>query len=392
MSIEEILTALKAIIDAAEAEGRDLSEEEIERASELEKQLAVARRSVELRSRFDAYTTPVGPALQTATASAEDPHERAFDQLIRTGTAPPELAEYRAQSVGTLTAGGYLVPAGFRAKLVERMVTFGGIAENAEDFTTSEGNTIAYPTVNDTANIGEIVAEGGTFAAGADVVFGTRSLTAWKYMAGGAGNLPLKVSWELAQDSAFDLQSFLARILGTRIARLQSIHWATGTGTGQPQGLVTPFTTIGAIASNTTGPTYAELLATRNALDPAYWANAKWVMNSASLAKIQGQLDTTGRPILTDAHRGIEGDPGGAQLLGHPVVIDQAMPNMATGAKFLFFGDIRQTYVIRRVKDVTLVVLNELYAANGQIGFMSWARADGAVQDLNAGVVRTAAA
>lgn len=392
MSIEEIVEALKALIDAAEGEGRNLTDEEVERAAELERQLAVARRTVELRGRVDAYSAPATPALHTATAAPEDPHERAFDTLIRTGTAPPELAEYRAQSTGVLTAGGYLVPAGFRAKLIERIVSFGGIAENAEDLSTSEGNTLSYPTVNDTANIGEIVAEGGTFAAGADVVFGTRSLTAYKYMAGGAGNLPLKVSWELAQDSAFDLQSFLARILGTRIARLQAIHWATGTGTGQPQGIVTPFTTSGAIASNTTGPTYAELLATVNMLDPAYQSNAKWLMNSGSLAKIQGLTDTTGRPLLNDANAGIANAPGGSTLLGYPVVVDQAMPAMAAGAKFLFFGDIRQTYVIRRVKDVTLVVLNELYAANGQTGFMSWARADGAVQDMNAGVVRTAAA
>lgn len=393
MSIEEILAALKALIDAAEGEGRDLSAEEVERAKELEAQLAVAREAAEVRSRFQAYTTPVRQDLHvhTATKEEEDPHERAFDQLIRTGTAPADLAEYRAQSEGTLTAGGYIVPAGFRAKLVERIVSFGGIADAAETFNTTEGNTISYPTVDDTANVGEIVAEGGTFAAGADVVFGTRSLTAYKYMAGGAGNLPLKVSWELAQDSAFDLQSFLARILGTRIARLQATHWATGTGTGQPQGIVTPFTTIGAIGSNATGPTYAELLATVNALDPAYWANARWVMNSATLAAIQGQLDTTGRPILNDSTQGISGSPGGSTLLGYPVTIDQAMPAMAAGAKFLLFGDVRQAYVIRRVKDITLVVLNELYAANGQIGFMSWARADGAVQDLNAAVVRTAA-
>jgi HK97 family phage major capsid protein len=183
----------------------------------------------------------------------------------------------------------------------------------------------------------------------------------------------------------------VARKLGERIARIQAVHFATGTGTGQPQGLVTPIATSGAIGSNTTGPTYAELLATMNFLDPAYWSNARWVMNSATLAKIQGQLDSTGRPILVDSNRGIEGSPGGQTLLGFPVTIDQAMPSVAASAKFLAFGDIRQAYIIRRVKDVTLVTLNELYAANGQTGFIAWARADAAVQDVNAVVVRTAA-
>jgi HK97 family phage major capsid protein len=394
--VDEILAALQAIIDGAKAEDgteRDLTDEELERYKELEGRLEMARQSAEIRSRQKAYTAPVRSDLHvhTATRTEVDPQERAFEQYLRTGDAPPELTEFRAQSTGTNTAGGYLVPTGFRNKLIERMKQFGGIGEVAETITTSEGNTINYPTVDDTANVGEIVAEGGTFAAGADLVFGTRALTAYKYFAGGAGNLPLKVSWELLQDAAFDVSSFVARKLGERIARLQAVHWATGTGTGQPQGLVTPITTGGAIASNAVGPTYAELLATVNMLDPAYWSGARWVMNSASMAKIQGQLDTTGRPILNDSTQGISGDPGGSTLLGYPVTIDQAMPSMAAGAKFLAFGNIAEAYVIRRVKDVTLVTLNELYAANGQTGFMSWARADGAVQNPNAVVVRTAA-
>lgn len=396
MTVDEILEALQAIIEGAktdDGEERPLTDDEAARYEELEGKLTMARRSAEIRSRQAAYVAPVRSDLHVhvATKEPEDPHERAFESYLRTGQENGDLAEFRAQSVGTNTAGGYLVPAGFRAKLIERMKQFGGIADEAETFNTSEGNPLNYPTIDDTANIGEIVAEAGTFAAGADLVFATRALTAYKYMAGGAGNLPLKVSWELRDDAAFDLPSFLTRTLGTRIARVQAVHWATGTGTGQPQGIVTPITTSGAIASNATGPTYAELLATVNFLDPAYWAGAKWLMNSATLAKIQGLVDTTGRPLLNPSTEGISSSPGGQTLLGYPVVIDQAMPAMAASAKFLAFGNINEAYVIRRVKDVTLVVLNELYAANGQTGYMAWARADGAVQNPNAIVVRTAA-
>ena len=396
MTIEEILAALQAIVDQAKSEDgseRAFTEEEAERYEQLEKQLLMAKKTQEFRSRQQAYVTPLRSDLHVNAGHRveDDPQERAFDDYLRTGQANSELAEYRAQSAGTNTAGGYLVPAGFRAKLIERMKEFGGIANHAETFNTAEGNAINYPTVDDTANVAEIVAEGGTFAAGADIVFGTRTLSAYKYMSGGAGNLPLKVSWELVQDSAFDINAFLTRALGTRIARIQAVHWATGTGTGQPQGIVTPLTTIGAIGSNATGPTYAELLATVNALDPSYWPGARWLMNSTTLSKIQGQLDTTGRPILNDANKGISESPGGSTLLGFPVTIDQAMPSPAASAKFLVFGNIAEAYVIRRVKDVTLVVLNELYAANGQTGYMAWARADGAVQNPNAAVVRTAA-
>lgn len=387
-TVEELLAALQGIIDAAkddDGEDRPLTDEEAARYEQIEGQLIQVRRAKEIQLRHKAYVAPVRNDLHVNVAEREDPLERAFESYLRTGNAPGELSEFRAQSEGTNTAGGYLVPQGFRAKLVERMKQFGGIAEYAETVTTSEGNLLPYPTVDDTANIGEIVAEGGTFAAGADLVFATRSLTAYKYMAGGAGNLPLKVSWELLQDSAFDIAGFLARKLGERIARVQAVHWATGTGTGQPQGIVTPITatapTIGTL-------TLADLVATVLALDPAYRPSAKWLMNDATYGTIMGLNDTTGRPLLTGVNDGIAGELTRPRLLGYEVVIDQAMPAKATTAKFLAFGDIAEAYVIRRVKDVTLVTLNELYAANGQTGFMAWARADGAVQNPNAIVVR----
>lgn len=397
MTVEQLLEALQAIIDGAKNEDgtdRPLTDEEAARYEELEGQLTQIRRGKEIRSRHDAYLTPTRTDLHVnVTGGDNDKHERAFEHYLRTGGLlqrgfdPTAMAEYRAQSEGTNTAGGYLVPQGFRNKLVERMKAFGGLAAEAEILNTSEGNLLPYPTIDDTANVGEIVAEGGTFAAGADLVFGTRTLSAYKYMSGGASNLPLKISWELLQDAAFDVPSFVARKLGERIARIQAVHWVTGTGSSQPQGIVTPITTSGTIGTLA----YADLLATVNFLDPAYWGNAKWLMNQATWATIQGLVDSTGRPLINGQDTGIDGTIGGRSLLGFPVVIDQAMPSKATGAKYLAFGDLNQAYVIRRVKDVTLVTLNELYAANGQTGFMAWARADGAVQDVNAIVVRTGA-
>lgn len=392
MTVEELVQALQAIIDGAQ--GRDLSDEEAERYEALEKDLAVARRSQELRQRQTAYTTP-SKALQTAAVTTDQEAEaRAFDHYLRTGVARYDGIELRAQTEGVSTQGGYLVPDTFRQKLVEKLLAYGGLASNVESFNTSDGRPVEWPTLDDTANTGEIVQEGATFSSGADLVFGISTLGAYKYMSGGASNLPLKVSFELLQDSAFNVQDLLTRVFGTRIGRIQSTHWVTGTGSGQPQGLLTPKTGYAAIAS-TSVPTYAELLATIHALDPAYRANAKWLMNDNSLSKIQGIVDGAQRPLIwasTDdlASPGGESMPG-SSMLGYPIVIDQAMPSIAASGstKWLAFGDFTQAYVIRRVKDVTLVVLNELYAATGQVGFMAWARADGCVQDPNAYVVLT---
>jgi HK97 family phage major capsid protein len=387
MTIEEIISALQAIVDGS-AE-RDLTDEEVTRYEELESQLAVARRSAEIRSRQDAYTTPTTtPVIVKATASDQESLDRSFETYLRTGAIDDAMTQFRAQSEGSVGAGGYLVPDGFRQMLVERMKAFGGLQAAATTITTTTGQDLDWPTVDDTSNEGEIVAEAGTFASGADMTFDHKTLGAYKYFAGGASNLPLKVSWELLQDSAFDIQAFLTRALGTRIARIQASHWVTGTGSSQPEGILQNKSAYDNIASNTTGPTFAELVATIHALDPAYRQGASWLMNDATLGTIRSITDDNSRPLwMSSSEAGMDRALPGGTLLGYPVVIDQAMPSIGDVAKFLAFGDLAQAYVVRRVKDITLVVLNELYAANGQVGFMAWARADGAVQDSNAYVV-----
>lgn len=405
MTIEEIIAAMAAIVDGAE--NRDLADDEVEKYTALEADLAekraaieaeqaAAARSAEIRARQVAYTTPATPAVTPARATtARDPDavlERAFDAYLRTGQHNQDIVELRAQSEGSSAGGGYLVPPGFRMLLVERLKAYGGLAMSAQTITTDSGQSLEWPTVDDTSNVGEIVAEGGTFAAGADITFGTKTLGAYRYAAGGASNLPLKVSYELLQDSAFDVQAYIARAMGTRLGRVQATHWATGTGTGQPQGITTP-TTVYATTASTTTPTYAELVATVHALDPLYRMGAKWLMNDATLALIRKMVDSNGRPLVWASTDDLASDGGesmpGASMLGYPIVIDQAMPSIAASGstKYLLFGDLAETYVVRRVKDIQMVVLNELYAANGQVGFMAWARADGCVQNANSSVI-----
>ena len=394
MEISELIAALKQIIDAAQ--GRSLTDEEVERYEQIEKDLAVARRDHEIRSRQTAYETPIRTDLHlyagapaTETRSDED---RAFEHYMRTGQENSDLIEHRAQSEGSDAAGGYTVPDGFLAKIVERKKAYGGIASVASTISTDSGNPLPFVTNDDTANSGEIVAENAAPAGGADLVFGVKTLGAYKYTSQGTGGLPVKVSVELLQDSAFDLESYLAKILGTRIARKQARDFAIGTGSGQPQGLVTGLTESDEIAGDV--PTYAELLAATFAVDEEYLqGGAKWVMHSSILAGIQGLLDGNGRPLLNTSTDGISGTPS-RTLLGYPVVIDNAMSSVwddgaatPTGSKAIVFGSISDSFLIREVKGVTLVVLRELYAVTGQVGFMAWARADSIVQDPNAATV-----
>lgn len=388
MTIEELLAALQAIID--QANGRSLTDEEVARYEELEVQLTSLQKDSQIRQRNAAYNTVVPGAALTAaahvgTAKEDDTLERAFESYLRTGQANQDITELRAQSAGSDPAGGYMVPSGFRQKLVEVQKAFGGLAAEVDAYSTDTGNSVEFPSMDDTANSGTITAEGAAVAGGADVVFGTVLLGAFKYTSSGASNLPLKVSVELLQDSAFDVQSLISRKLGERIARKQAPDWVTGTGTTLPFGIARAALTADSTLAAGNALTYAKLLEIETALDPAYEQNAKWSMNKTSWQAIRAIVGTDGRPLVQEsAQAGIGGRPE-RSLLGYPVVIDQAFPNYNTlSAKWAVLGDLREAYVIRRVSNLVVMVNPYSSAASGQVEYTAWERADGNVQNRKA--------
>lgn len=398
MSLEDILEALDKIIATAREEARDLTEEEQDRYEQLEKDLAVASRGREIERRHAAYQAPVRADLHVHVAVKDDdrPELRSMVHWMKTGQyddfymdTMAGSAEFRAQTKGTASAGGYLVPTTTAARITERMKAFGGLKEEAENITTDSGENMNWATEDDTANSAEIVAEGGAAAsAGADKVFGQTTLGAFKYEATGTGNLPMKVSWELLEDSPINLENHIADNFARRIMRKLSVDLITGNGTTAPQGLAAAQTAFDEIASNAAGPTYAELLGAVGALDPEYRQGAKWLMNDATWMRLLALTDSaTGRPlILPQAQAGLAaGVP--LQLLGYPVVIDQGMASIGDQTKFAVFGDLRESYIVRQVNGFHLLRLNELYAVNGFVGFLGWARFDGRVKNLNSYVV-----
>lgn len=395
-TIEEIQDALAAIVDAAEAEERDLTDEEIAEIEAGEAELATARerreKSIAARQRIEDGRKKATPALRTSPKT-EDTIEAAFTAYLRTGQANADITELRnAQSEGTASEGGYLVPEGFRQKLVDRMKAFGGLANVVEEITTDTGNNLPWPTLDDTANMGEVVEEGGTFSGGADLVFGEASLGAYSYMAGGAGGSPLRISRELVQDAAFDIVSLVTAKLGQRMARIQAPHLVTGTGVKQPLGITRGLTGIQTAANNAL--TYRDLLGYVHAVDPAYRASGRcrWAFNDASLQVIRGILDGSNRPILKGFGEGVDGDPGGTTLLGYPVTIDQAFPNFTNNSPTVnwgVFGDLAEGYVIRRVRAVELLVNPYERMANRQITYSAWARLDATQQNTAAYVALT---
>jgi HK97 family phage major capsid protein len=394
-TVDDFMSAMDDLIATADGEGRNLTDAEIARYEQLETRMKGLQAHSTVVSRHAAYKMDVtAPLVNVTAAKADDTLDRAFNHYLRTGKENADLVELRSQSEGTGTEGGYLVPDGFRNKLIERMKAFGGIANVVENLDTTDGRNLPWPTVDDTGNLGEVVDEGGTFTSGADITFGTASLGAYSYMAGGGSSLPLRVSLELIQDAAFDVEGLVSRKLGERIARMQSTHLVTADGVKKPLGITYGLTGIELLA-DTAGVTYDDLINFIHSVDPAYRERARWAFNDTSLATIEKIKDSHGDPIWrpADANMGT-GAQGGSSgtLLNYPVTIDQAFPNISAADNTVnwgVFGDLAEGYVRRTVKQYEVLVNPYNRMANRQVEYTAWARMDATQQNTNAYVALT---
>jgi HK97 family phage major capsid protein len=391
MTIEEILDRLDAIMATADTEGRDMTDAEVAEYEALEQDLTAAQarrtRTEELRARNQAYRAPATAPLHTGPIKVDDAElMAAFTAYLRTGKENADIQQLRAaQSEGTPSEGGFLVPDGFLQKIVARTKAFGGLDAVVDNITTDTGNFLPWLTEgDDTGNLAEQVDENGTMAGGADLSYGKKGLNAYSYMAGGTGGNPFRLPRELVQDSAFDIAGRVSNKLGMRIARKKAALLVSGTGVNQPQGIVTNVTGTQTAANNAL--TYADFLTWIHAVDPSYRdsGNCRWAFNDNFLKTVRGKLDTNGRPLLVDANAGIGSAPGGLSLLGYPVTIDQGFSdfnNASPTVNFGVFGDLSESYIVRDVKSIELLVNPYSRMANRQIEYSAWFRFDAMQQN-----------
>lgn len=313
-------------------------------------------------------------------------HIQAFWKLMKNGEkliTPEEWGVLRnTMSVGTAAQGGYTVPTEVATSVADALKAYGGMRSVAEVFRTNFGNDINFPTSDGTSETGELIGE-NTTATGADPSFGVVTLKTYKF-----SSKVVAVPFELLQDSSIDMEGFIRQRLVTRLGRVTNTYFTTGTGTAQPNGVVTA---AGAGKTGTTGQTttviFDDLVDLVHSVDPAYRAlgNCKFMMNDASLKVIRKLKDSQGRPIFLPGYDGLAGSMPDT-LLGYPIVINQDVATMAANAKSILFGDF-SFYKIRDCMDIQMFRFDDsAYIKLGQIGFLAWMRSGGNFVDVGGGV------
>ena len=300
-----------------------------------------------------------GEKQEENTGRASDSYKKAFWKQVR------DAGSYEirnALQVGADSEGGYLCPDTFENQLVAGLTSRGIIRSLSHVISTSSGqHKIPVVASRGTA---AWVEEEGAIPEGDDA-FGQQYIGAHK-----VGTL-IKVSEELLNDSAFDLEDYFITEFARRIGNKEEEAFLTGNGTGKPTGILNT-AGVGVTTASATTITADELIDLFYSLDAPYRVNAVWVLNDATMKIVRKLKDSTGQYLWQKALH--EGDH--ETLLGKPIYHSPYAPTVATGAKPILFGDLSYYWIGDR-QGITFRRLNERYADTGQVGFIATKRLDG---------------
>lgn len=380
--IHDAREALDQIDDKTdEARAKELEEQHDRAMADWDKLNAQAERQQKLNEAEQRMiNSSIAPEVPD---NKRDQEARTYREMyvdyLRGGVASlsdEDRREFRAQSAGTNSEGGFIVDSQFFAELNKSMKAFGPMLDPGvtRQITTGTGANLAWPTMDDTSNKGALLAE-NTQDSDSNLVFAQKQLDAYKYTSG-----IFRVSEELLQDSELDIEAIVRDAMAERIGRIANEHLTTGTGSGQPNGILTA-TTSGVTAASGTALDADELLDLFHSVDPAYrQMGGAWMWNDSTLKAIRKLKDGQGN-YLWQAPDLRTGEPG--TFLNSPYVINQDMPDIGLSATPVLFGNMDR-YVVRRVKEFAIKRLVERYADFYQVGFVGFTRFDGELIDAGA--------
>ena len=336
---------------------------------------------------LNAKTMSYGRPALSARAEVEAPHQKAFNAYLRSGDDDGLRGltlEGKAMSTAVAADGGYLVDPQTAERIQSMLLSTSSLRSVAN---VVQVEATSFDVIVDRSEVGSGWAtEAASTTETATPVIERISIKLHELAA-----MP-KASQRLLDDSAFDVEGWLAEKIATRFIRAEAAAFINGDGVDKPKGILLP--TKVANASWTWGnigyvPTGAAAdFATTNAVDcivnlvyalgADYRANAAFVMNSKTVGAVRKMKDADGRFMWSDGLAANEP----ARLMGYPVLVSEDMPDVGANAYPIAFGDFRAAYTIAERPD--LRILRDPFSAKPNVLFYANKRVGGDIVDYAA--------
>ena len=369
--------SMAAILEKDKIETRqylasELGKHETAVKAELDKKLETAVSATQ-RPTFANVTTTASVRDNSPAAKAQkiEDESRAFDYWLRYGQVEPSFAAAKAAlNETTAGQGGYLVPTKYSNELVTIKYLPSVLRDMGARVIPVDGtNSFKWPALtNTTAAI--LTSEAAAYDE-VEPTFTEITFVPYKY------TRVAKASLEAVNDSRVPVGDIVLQDANYAFVQAENPAFTTGTGASQPQGV-----SIGATLGKTTAAVAAvtadEIIDFYHSLSYQYRSSPTtgFIFSDGVIQAIRKLKDTANNYLWANAY-GVGGLTQSLPptLMGKPVFTDNSLPAMATGAKFGVFGDVSYFY-IADFGQQQAQRLNELYAANGQVGWLFSKRFD----------------
>ncbi len=342
-----------AIYDKMEADVVNLGKE-IDR---LEKQSAI---DMELSKAVGSPILEKPLAKKIRTGRASDEYKKDFLNVLR---GKPQIYNVMQESIDA--DGGFLVPEEFENQIVTALEENNVIRSIAKTITTAAERKIPIAA---THSVAQWTPENGAYAE-SNPTFGQKTIDAFKLT-----DL-VKVSTELLQDSMFNLESYISSEFARAFGIAEEQAFCTGTGVGQPTGIFTENGgEVGITLSSASNITCDNIIELVHSLKSPYRRNAVFLMNDSTVSMLRKLKDTNGAYLWQPSLQAGQPD----RLLGYPLYTSPYVPTVKAAAMPIAFGDFSNYWIADRMGR-SIQRLNELYAGNGQVGFIATERVDAKV-------------
>lgn len=317
------------------------------------------------------------------SADETAPHQKAFNAYVRSGDDDALRGlEVEAKSMSTAvnSDGGFLVDPQ-TADMIQSVLRSTASIRSIASVVNVEANS--FDVLIDHSDLGA----GWADETAATAETGTPQIDRIAIPLHELSALP-KASQRLLDDSAFDIEGWLAGRIADKFARAEADAFINGDGADKPRGFLDhtavdndswSWGNVGYVPSGTAGAVTADAIVdVVYALGAQYRANGSFVMNSKTAGAVRKLKDADGRFLWSDGLAA--GEP--ARLMGYPVVIAEDMPDAATDSYSIAFGDFNAGYTIAERPD--LRVLRDPFSAKPHVLFYATKRVGGDVSDFAA--------
>jgi len=336
---------------------------------------------------LDRKFTPISRPPLGHAAETETPHKKAFAAYLRSGDdggLRSLILEEKALSTAVAAEGGYLVDPQTASEIV-------GVLRSAASLRTIANVVTVESTAFDVLVDHSEIGAGWATETGAVSETGTPQVDRISIPLHELSALP-KASQRLLDDSAFDVEGWLAQRIADKFSRAEAQAFIAGDGVDKPTGFLTypkvdtelwTWGSLGYVPTGAAGDFSASdpsdaIVDLVYALGARYRTNATFVMNSKTAGAVRKMKDADGRFLWSDGLAA--GEP--ARLMGYPVLICEDMPDIGANAFAVAFGDFRAGYTVAERPD--LRILRDPFSAKPHVLFYATKRIGGDVSDFAA--------